>query len=315
MNDINISKCPSCGAANMQETGENRINCIQCGTNLSLDINKSSGFKRFLKFALIVVLISSGTFYFISNKAREVLQEQTTPDESTLAPNVSIKKSLNGIPKLKNNAMTITVDQFNKSQDKRDIEELNLLNFVSAHMSNGGQFWIATIKNQTNKTITRPRVRLELLDKNNKKIESYTAWSKIESLPAGATTTVLIDLPKVPKEEFHSKMSAQSSPASLYDKAQQVLVVQDFNVSILDETQTQFELTGTVYNPFEYQVDFVEIIAFAQDKQGHSIGYAKAYASTTNIQAKQTSPFTLKADKYVTQAPFSWTLSALARKH
>ncbi len=315
MNDINISKCPSCGAANMQEADENRINCIQCGANLSLVVSKNSGLKKFLTSALILVLLSSAAFYFVSTKTEEVLQEITKSSETTVAPNVSIKKSLNAIPKLKNNTMTITSDQFKESQDKQKNANLQVISSVSAKKDKGGQFWIATIENQSNKSITRPRVVLKLLNNNNEKIESYSAWSKLEALPAGKTTTVLIDLPKVPKEEFHSEMMAQSSPASLYDKAQQLLVVQDFTVSIIDEAKTQFELTGTVANPFDYQVDFVEIIALAKDRQGKTVGYAKAYASTTNIQAKQTSPFTLKVDKYVVHPPYSWTLIALARKH
>jgi hypothetical protein len=315
MSDINISKCPSCGAANMQEFGENRTNCIQCGANLSIIVKKGGGLKKFLSTALILVLLSSAGFYYVSSKTEEVLQEITKPSEKPVAPNVSIKKTLNAIPKLKDNAMTITSDQFKQSQDKQNIAGLQVVNSVSAKKDKGGQFWIVTIENLTTKSITRPRVVLKLLNKNNEQIESYSAWSKLEALPPGKTTTVLIDLPKIPKEEFLTEILAQSSPASLYDKAQQNLVVQDFQVSILDEEQIQFELTGTVYNPFAYQVDFVEIIALAKDKQGKSVGYAKAYASTTNIQAKQTSPFTIKANKYVTQTPYSWTLSAMARKH
>ncbi len=312
---MNISKCPSCGAANMQELGENRINCIQCGANLLFIVNKRSGLKKTLSTAFFLVLLSSAGFYYVSTKTEEVLQEITKSSEKPVAPNVPIKKSLNAIPKLKNNTMTITSDQFKESQDKQKSAKLEIISSVSAKKDKGGQFWIATIENQSNKSITRPRVVLKLFNNSNEKIESYSAWSKLEALPAGATTTVLIDLPKVPKEEFHSEMSAQSSPASLYDKAQQFLVVQDFTVSIIDEAKTQFELTGTVANPFDYQVDFVEIIALAKDKQGKTVGYAKAYASTTNIKAKQTSVFTLKADKYVTQTPYSWTLSAVARKH
>ncbi len=315
MNDINISKCPSCGAANMQEVGENRINCIQCGANLSLVVNKRSGLKKFLSTVLILVLLSSAGFYYVSTKTEEVLKEVTKSTEAPVAPNVSIKKSLNALPKLKKNVMTITSEQFKQSADKQKSAGLQIVNSVMAKKEDGGQFWIVTLENQTNKSITRPRVVLKLLDDNNEKIESYSAWSKLEALPAGATTTILIDLPQVPKEEFHTQMQAQSSPASLYDKEQQILVIKDFKVSVLDEEQTQFELTGIVSNPFDYQVDFVEIIALAKDKQGKTVGYAKAYASTTNIQAKQTSPFTLKADKYVTQPPYSWTLSALARKH
>ncbi len=315
MAEINISKCPSCGAANMEEFGENRINCIQCGANLSLVVNKGSKLKKTLISALFVVLLASGAFYYVSNKTQEALQEITKPAEAPVAPNIAIKKSLDAVPKLKKNAMTITSEQFKQAQGRQTIARLQVVNSVNRKNKNGGQFWIVSIENQTNKSIARPRVVLKLLNNKNEQIESYTAWSKLETLPAGESTSVLIDIPKVPKEEFHSEMSAQSSPASLYDKAQQALVVQEFNVSIVDETKMQFELTGIVYNPFDYQVDFVEIIALAKDKQGKTVGYAKAYASTTNIKPKQTSPFTVKAEKYVTQTPYSWTLSAMARKH
>jgi len=315
MNKINISKCPSCGVVNMQEADENRINCVQCGANLSLVINNRSGLKKFLRVALVLVLLSSATFYYVSNKAEEVLQEMTEPLKTSVAPSVSINKSINAIPKLKSNTMTIGNEQFKQSQAKQDIDELRVLSSVSAKKQNKGQFWIVTIENQTTKTITRPRVMLKLLNKKNEKIESYTAWAKLETLPAGETTSILIDLPKVPEQEFHTEITAQSSQASLYDKAQQTLAIQDFDVSVLDEAQTQFQLKGTAYNPHNYQVDFVEIIAIAKDQQGQVVGYAKAYATTTNIKANQTSSFTLIANKYLVKTPYSWTLSALARAH
>ncbi len=315
MDEITIKKCPSCGAANMQEKGENRLHCIQCGANLSLVVKNNNGIKKIFSTVLILLLLSSGAFYYVSNKTEQVLDEMIQSTAPEVAPTVSIQKSLNAIPKLKKNAMTISREQFKHSQDQKSFTDLRVLHKVTAKKESGGQFWIVTVGNQTKNTLTRPRVELKLLNENNEKIESYTAWSKIEALPEGETTSVLIDLPQIPKQEFHSEIIAQSSSVSLYDKKQQLLEVQDFTVSVLDKEQRQFELTGNVYNPFDYQVYFVEIIAFAKDKQGKTVGYAKTYASTTNIKPKQTSSFTLKADKYLTQTPYSWTLRVLAKKH
>ena len=314
MQDFKIPKCPSCGSSVIETGSEKSTECSYCGSVLLLKDEKSSKVNNQyskLNAVLLVLIIVGGVIALYLNQIKDTI-EKIKPQIDT--PIIGISKNKYAIPKMNTKAMAITPEDVAKSPTSIQ-PKVSIVHQSKGETIIGGLFWIVTIRNDSDKTIVRPRVIASLFDENNKRIEEQNGWSKLTQLQPGQQTEVLVLISKPPTVEYTSKLQAEAKLPNFMSVNQEMIEVLDFTLKPNDNNPRNVVIVGDVKNSNAYQVDFVRVVAVAKDNKGNAIGLADAYVSNSSLAANDQSGFKIKAGTFVIQAPVTWSLWAFGSKH
>ena len=181
---------------------------------------------------------------------------------------------------------------------------------VSGETSNGGQFWILGLKNNSGQVIARPGAMLSVFNSAGKRLEEQGGWALREVLQPGQQTAVLVFLPEAPTETTTHQLTTIASQSQPLGFSQVDIKVQDYSVSTKSH---QFELIGDVLNDQPFAVKFVRILAVAYNNAGEPIGIGNAFSSIKDLAPNQVSGFKVRVGTFLSGEPDSWQVWALAK--
>ncbi len=309
MSDFKVIKCQSCGSSVVDIEGDSIIECSHCGSKIYVNKAKGSRLVALNSLLLIglIVFVAVASFWYSKDNSSVAIKQVVNQQQNL------ISKPISAIPKLDTEKLKIHKAHLKKEQQTSEKQpEVSVTSSVQGQTSIGGWFWIFTISNDSDVAVARPGVTMSLFDSEGNRIDELRVWARREHLPAGQHTEVLLFLAKPPEEEFTSKIVGMAKTVTKYDIQQEEIKVKAF---IVKGTGKKVEIVGDVYNPNNYQVDFIEIVAIAKNSKGTAVGTAKSYASITNLPAQGTSGFKISAGTFVAQEPETWELWAVGRKH
>lgn len=315
METFKVIKCQSCGSTVVEMEGESIAKCSHCGSQLFITRNKFSKLVLINSILLVsLVLFAIGvSFWLLSDDS--VLKQELTHQQGAAKPQELITKSINSIPKLNTSKLVISNEQLKEFQDNIEKPKMSIVNKVAGRISTGGIYWIVTIRNDSEQIVSRPTAIMSLFDANNLRLEEQKGWSKLAHLKPGQETELLIHIAKPPLVEYRSELVASAKKLTNHERYQEKIDIENFIVKTAAFSKIFYEIIGDVYNPHDYQVDFIKVIAVARDKDGVAIGLADVFVTDTNLKAHNKSGFKISAGAFITSMPDSWTLFAIGRKH
>lgn len=324
MSHFKVLKCPSCGSSNIENNGQSIVKCEHCGSSLLVKKNKYSqlvvvgsqirSLLIFIVAILAVFFIARPIWLSFQNDKQPVKEiKQVIAIPVNAIPNIKIPKI--NMLKVDTKAIVVTNEQIKLAEEKRVKPNISILSKIEGHTSIGGIFWIVKIRNDSEYTVARPGVVMSLFDDNNKRIDEQRAWSAHSHLTAGQESQVMLFIANPPKINYSRQMSGIANIPSQFEIYQETIEVRDFIVKKEDGFLKNTSIVGDVYNPHDYQVDFVKILAVAHDANGIPVGMSNTYATTTSIPSKGQSGFKVSASTFIAQPPASWSLWAVGSKH
>ncbi len=289
--------------------------CSHCGTILhsSKDPRNNNRNLMLMKLAALIIIVAL-VLMFLSNKPSNAIKE----DKKSSQQNVKVPKkqvSLNSIPKLNSNALVITNQEVQEYHDKITNPELKVISKIKGKTLNGGVYWIITVKNENSIKIARPGVIMSLFDDQEKRIDELRIWSKKNVLLPNETAVVLVNLSKPPLENFTTKTIGMAKIPGSFDRLKTEIKVSDFLIKPLSDNNNSVDIIGEVKNLNTYQVDYVEVIAIAYNKNSQAVGIANSFASISSLKPKEISGFKIRAGTFIAQKPDKWKLWAFGRQH
>ena len=317
MKDFKIIKCPSCGSSTVEVDAESIATCKHCGTKILLKDNDSImvfsfiSVKQLLVIVTVVTILIAAAVFWITNSKIKVNNPKVKPDTNSLV----IEQATEDVPKV----ITKTVQSFDKEmksqQQKSEKPHISILSEIKAQTSIGGLYWIIQIRNDEQYTVVRPSVVVSLFDNQKKRIAEQVGWSKSSHLDSHQTTEVLVLISKPPQTSFRAEIAARANNSRSFALRQEYIEIKEFIINTSATNKLKSEIIGDVYNPFEYQVDFVKVVAVAKNDNGKPVGIADAYVTTSSIPAHGQSGFKVTAGTFVAEIPISWSLYAMGSKH
>lgn len=318
MSDLKVLKCPSCGSSSIEKVGSATAKCSYCGSVFQLNSNTLQKSEGSHSRRLVVVILMSVIFAVIlivrvnnhipvSEFSSESPVTETKPKLDI--PQINLKSN---IPQINSKNLVITDQQI----DKPDMTpKVTVVKNISASNSIGGKYWIVTIRNDGKTNIARPGALVSLYDNKGQRVEEQKGWSKLEHLAPKQQTEVLILVSKPPLGEYKTEITAFAQLPGMYDTYQDSLEVQNFVIKPENKYSNRVSVIGDIRNPMEYQVDYVVVVALAQNSEGEVVGIADGYVSSTHIASGETSGFKVSAGTYISEKPESWSVYALGKKH
>jgi len=321
MEDFQLVKCPSCGSSVIESKSESIAECSHCGSKLLIK-NKSKlpikGVLSLLLLVLITIIATSWKFY--NNAPQDTKSEISKPTNEVtkaLNKNNTLKVKFN-MPKIDTEEMRNV--QINYNENKyTSIEQpkITIISQVEGATINGGVFWIVVIRNDSTRTVMRPGVVISLFNDEGIRIEEQKGWAKLGYLLPGKQTEALVFIANFPEKIAKSEMVAVAKFASEYDTFPEDIEVLNFVVNSKngDNNSKNVSIVGDVINNYNFQVDFVNVVAVAKDINGTAIGLADAFVTHSSMPAKTQSGFKVTTGTFIAKPPASWSLWAIGRKH
>lgn len=313
MENFKVIKCHSCGSSVVELNDVNIVKCSHCGSLLkktsNLDNNKLLN-TMYVAIALLII-IGVSMFWINAQNTQQVDKPQVVKNTLIELPTYNVP--ITSIPKLDQSIAVITNEEVKAYQSKIKNPQLEITHKEKGELRNGGLFWIVTVQNKNLHTVYNPGLIVSLFDEQEKRIDELRVWSKQKILEPGKEAVVLVNLTKPPAVKFHTQITGVAKSKLLYILANEKIEVKDYLVRKTNDKWV--EIIGDVYNPNDFQADYVEIIAIAKDSSGKSIGIGWTFASISNMPAKSTSGFKIKAGTFLIKEASSWSLSANGRKH
>jgi DNA-directed RNA polymerase subunit RPC12/RpoP len=313
MKDFETIKCPACGASDIKSISHSMGKCSYCGSKFLLtekQLHVLKGNKPTWIIVLALVLV-------ISALAIYLLLQRNKPKETPL----QIKKPSIGIPNLKVNlptinakAMTISQEDLKQNPDALDSPKVSILHTVKGVTSQGGIYWIMTLRNDSEQAIIQAGAVVSLLTSDNKRLEEQKGYSKISPLQPQQETSVLVYIANPPKQDYHIEFDSFGSYIKYIKPNQAFLNVTDFTVKPTSTNSSLVNIIGDISNNNTFPVKFAKVIAIAKDANGNAIGLAEGFVTHSNLAPKATSGFKISAGTFVTQSPQSWELLAVGMK-
>jgi len=322
MGQFKVIKCPSCGSSVIESEGESIAKCSHCGTSLVLEGQNMPKLlelgKQIRSLLLVTVIVVIALFIFNQfgkSDQLEIPEDPTNkqPTGST-APTIEIPKLNINIPVIDASKLQPSKEEVVKSKQKNRESQVAVIHQIQGKTIIGGLFWIFQIRNEGKTEVSRPGLLMSLFNEKGKRIDELRVWSKLEHLKPGQETEVLLLLQNPPKNIAKIETVGMGKPPSKYEIYQEFVKIKEFIVKANEKNPKRVEIIGDVYNPHAFQVNYVEVIAVARNKQGLPVGIANSYASYTNLPAKQSSGFKIKAGTFIAEEPEKWTLWAVGRR-
>ncbi len=321
-------ECQSCGASSLiKHQNKLLLECEYCGAIMTFSEQRTSSLESktqtinpvdklpkkplnlgvLLVLIPIVVIILMVVFWLVFQnirKHRTIESYIKDPDEQLQIDPVN-KATANNKAILKSKELNS-----NKSSELQ-VHLPEILSQVSGTTSQGGQYWILGIQNNSESTLSRPGVMLSLFNEQGKRIEEQGGWSLREMLEPGEKSVVLVYVNEVPIESHKHELNAFSSQSKLYGSEQVEINVTDFSVA---KKNKSFELIGDVVNNHDFAVKYVRLMAVAYDINGKPIGTGNAFSSVKDLAPNQSSGFKVKVGTFLQGEPDTWRVWALGRQ-
>jgi len=317
MSQFTVLKCPSCGSSVIETENQNVAVCSHCGSKLLYKNSKASNIiikhsKSLLSLLVLIVAMGIMGFYLYPDQKSlpdNQVKAESKNDTTSLVPFSPI--NLPSIP----NKITNELLQESSDNDLSLKPEISIVHNVQGETSNGGIYWIITIRNDSKQILYQPGAIVSLFDENNKRVEEQKGWSKYTHLDPDNQTELLLYISHPPKGKFTSQIKGMGSFTTFFTDSRKSIEIVDFIVKPKPNNPIHSDIIGDVKNTHDFRVDFVRVVAVAKDANNKSIGLADGFVSSSSLESQAQSGFKLSTGTFVTEMPVTWSLFAFGQKH
>lgn len=182
---------------------------------------------------------------------------------------------------------------------------------VEGTTSIGGRFWIADYANTGTVTIDRPSIVVSGFDAAGARLVEQAGYATRARLEPGERTVVLALLPEPPAGLARTEVAVHPPTVSAYIAPEVVLEVTEFSERAT--FGSMHELVGTVHNTSPEHVRFVRLVAVGRDAGGRPVSFTTSIPSRTDLDADQSSGFTMQVGVFEAVRPARWEIVAVGQ--